>query len=154
MAEHSVPCGNRRKTQRTRNHLMWHAMRLRQGTFGRLQQALECTKIHQEAAKKAQEVQCNKRRQALKVGDLVLRDIHTLSDTNEGISAKLAPRREGPSHGVHHVGENDLLLSDQLQDVAVERHTPTSFHSAMNYEQTHHQPLLSIRRGSVFREER
>ncbi|KAG0431034.1 hypothetical protein HPB47_022153 [Ixodes persulcatus] len=51
-------------------------------------------------------------RQHVKVGDLVLRDAHTMSNASKGISAKLAARREGPIRVVDQVGDNDFLLSN------------------------------------------
>lgn len=79
-----------------------------------LQDALAMAREHQESAKAEQARHYNKHREptTYKVGDLVLRDKHTLSNASTGFTAKLAPRRSGPYLITARVGQNNFKLKD------------------------------------------
>lgn len=64
----------------------------------RLQDALAFARAHQNKAQEIQRRQYNSTRQPghFAVGDLVLKDLHTLSNASKGIAAKLAHKRSGP----------------------------------------------------------
>ncbi|XP_040073849.1 uncharacterized protein LOC120846222 [Ixodes scapularis] len=81
----------------------------------RLQDAHEFALENQRRAQEQQRryYDRNRRQCNFRIGDLVLRDLHTLSDASKGVAAKLAPRRSGPFVAVGKVGLNDYRLKDR-----------------------------------------
>lgn len=79
-----------------------------------LKDALDLARDHQCKAQEAQRLHHNQRRQQCgsAVGDLVLRDWHTLSNASRRITAKLGPRCSGPFAIATPVGENVYRLKD------------------------------------------
>lgn len=78
-----------------------------------LAQVLDGARQHQQRAWNTQQHYYNRRRRAttLKEGDLVLRDVHVLSDAARGISSKLAPRRTGPFRIHQRLGAGTFKLT-------------------------------------------
>lgn len=81
----------------------------------RIQDAQSFAREHQEKAQELQRKYYDQHRQPVEydVGDVVLRDLHTLSDASKGIAAKLAARRSGPYVITQRVGRNDYQLKDR-----------------------------------------
>ena len=65
-------------------------------------------------AKEAQRKQYDKRRRdaTLRIGQLVLRDLHTLSDASKGICSSMAKKRDGPYQVASQVGRNVFKIVD------------------------------------------